>query len=231
MAGARADSRKHLVLLIALVSVSVVQPLFAHRSAFVADLANAGFGLAYLFVVFVVFAERRLAYVLFVPAVTINFALYITPERWEPVAAVFFHGTIILFLGYAVMAVLHDLFGRTVISGDDVLGAVCGYILGGLAWGHVYALTYMFRPEAFSISPAIAPQLTDLHLRHTLFDFLSFTTLTSIGYGDITPVGPPVYSLVWLEVMFGQFYMAVVVAQLVGLKLAQVIGHRQPPAS
>jgi hypothetical protein len=55
-------------------------------------------------------------------------------------------------------------------------------------------------------------------------------TLTTMGYGDITPAGILGYSLVWLEVVFGQFYMAVVVAQLVGLKLAQAINRDRPEA-
>jgi len=65
----------------------------------------------------------------------------------------------------------------------------------------------------------------DWHLKRSLFDYLSLTTLTSLGYGDITPVGQPAYSLTWLEMVVGQFYMAVVVAQLVGLKLAQAISR------
>jgi hypothetical protein len=48
-------------------------------------------------------------------------------------------------------------------------------------------------------------------------------TLTTLGYGDVTPIGPLALSLSWLEVIFGQFYLAVVVAQLVGLRLAQTI--------
>ena len=87
----------------------------------------------------------------------------------------------------------------------------------------LYALTYILTPSAFSVNPAIAVQLEDWQLKRSLFDYLSFTTLTSLGYGDITPVGQPAYSLTWLEVLFGQFYMAVVVAQMVGLKLAQAI--------
>jgi hypothetical protein len=65
----------------------------------------------------------------------------------------------------------------------------------------------------------------DWHLKRSLFDYLSLTTLTSLGYSDITPVGQPAYSLTWLEMVVGQFYMAVVVAQLVGLKLAQAISR------
>jgi hypothetical protein len=81
-------------------------------------------------------------------------------------------------------------------------------------------------PSAFNVNPIIAVQLEDWQLKRSLFDYLSFTTLTSLGYGDITPVGQPAYSLTWLEVLFGQFYMAVVVAQMVGLKLAQAITAR-----
>jgi hypothetical protein len=95
-----------------------------------------------------------------------------------------------------------------------------------MVWGNLYALTYLFVPQAFSISPAIGAQLGDWQHRRSLFDYMSFTTLTSLGYGDITPVDQPVYTLTWLEVLFGQFYMAVVVAQMVGLKLAQAIRGR-----
>ncbi len=86
----------------------------------------------------------------------------------------------------------------------------------------------MFAPGAFTVSSDIAAQLGDWRLKRSLFAYLSLTTLTSMGYGDITPVSQPAYSLSWMEVMLGQFYMAVVVAQLVGLKLAQAIGQAGP---
>ena len=89
-----------------------------------------------------------------------------------------------------------------------------------MVWANLYGLAYMFAPGAFSVNSDIVAQLGDWHLKRALFDYLSLTTLTSLGYGDITPVGQPAYSLTWLEVMLGQFYMAVVVAQLVGLKLS-----------
>jgi hypothetical protein len=60
-------------------------------------------------------------------------------------------------------------------------------------------------------------------LQRFFFSYFSVTTLTSLGYGDITPIGTLALSLSWLEVVFGQFYIAVVVAQLVGLKLAESI--------
>ena len=117
------------------------------------------------------------------------------------------------------------------IHGDDVLGAFCGYMLSALVWANLYTLTYLLVPGAFSVKPELAWRLGEWHLRRALFDYLSFTTLTSLGYSDIAPAGPPVYSLTWIEVMFGQFYIAVVVAQLVGLKLAQAIRGNGPTSS
>jgi uncharacterized membrane protein len=53
-------------------------------------------------------------------------------------------------------------------------------------------------------------------------------TITTVGYGDVTPVHPPATALANLEVVFGQFYIAIVVAQLVGLQLAQAIAPKDP---
>jgi hypothetical protein len=226
------STRKHLVLLISLIVILLGQPLVANRSAHANDLVDTVFGLLYLGVLFAVFGQRRrrtVAAALFLPTIVAHLALYVVPDGQRTLAAAAFHCSAIAFLSYAVTGVLHDLLERTVINGDDVLGAVCGYILTALAWAHLYGLAYMFQPQAFSVSPDIAAQLADVHLRMNVMNYFSLTTLMTIGYGDITPVGSPVYSLVWLEVLFGQFYMAVVVAQLVGLKLAQALARDDHP--
>jgi hypothetical protein len=55
-----------------------------------------------------------------------------------------------------------------------------------------------------------------------LFNHLSFVTLTTLGYGDITPISALACGLTWIEAIFGQFYVAVYVGQLVGMRLAAV---------
>ncbi len=214
--------RRHLLLLVSLVAVLLGQPFLAHRNATLTALSNLAFGLTYVYVIFVLFGghrERWIAYALFVPLAIANLVLRGTGAH-GPVAVVF-HASAVAFLGYTVAMVMRDLLTRRTVSSDHVLGAVCGYLLSALAWAHLFALAYMAVPESFSVSDAIAAQLEDVHLRNALFNYLSLTTLTSIGFSDVTPVAPPAYSLVWLEVIFGQFYMAIVVAQLVGLKLTR----------
>ncbi len=80
-------------------------------------------------------------------------------------------------------------------------------------------------PDAGCIRSTRSPRGTGLLLfeRPTFFQ-----TLTGLGYPDITPTASPSYSLSWLESVFGQFYIAVVVAQLVGLRLAEVIKRSRP---
>ena len=79
-----------------------------------------------------------------------------------------------------------------------------------------------------SVQQEIAGRLAGWDSRQSLFDYYSFMTLTTVGYGDITPLRPPATSLTWIEAVFGQFYIAVIVAQLVGLKLAQALQQAEP---
>ena len=57
-------------------------------------------------------------------------------------------------------------------------------------------------------------------LPHVL-TYYSFVTLTTVGYGDISPVSPAARTLAWMEAVTGQFYLAVIVAGLVSLLAAK----------
>jgi voltage-gated potassium channel len=223
--------RRHLVLLAALVVMLTTQPLLGH----VNPVAGAGFDLLFaaigVFLFYGVFTEawqRKAGLVLLVPALLSNLAFLLLPGRSRVHAEVAYHAFVVLFLALAVAAILRDIFRRKVIGGDEVVGALCGSLLGGLAWANLYAAVYVLAPGAFSVSHDVAWRLERWHLRRALFDYLSFATMTGLGYADITPIGPPAYSLTWLEVVFAQFYLAAVVAQLVGLKLARTGGGDGP---
>jgi hypothetical protein len=221
------SAHRHLILLVGVVAIQIVQPLLVHDSVVHRVLYDAAFGAVTLLVSFAIFLprwERWLALALIFPAVVANVAHYALPEGSQALAATVYHFSAAAFLAFAVAVILRDILRKRAISGDDVLGAIAGWVLMGLIWGHFFALTDRLVPDSFSVSAAIAGQLGEWHSRRALFDYFSFTTLTSLGYGDITPTRAPAYTLAWLEVMFGAFYMAVIVAQLVGIKLAQAVG-------
>ena len=217
---------KDSALLAGLVTLLLAQPLLAYGGLATRILFDGMYALVLLGVVFIIFGrgrERQWALVLVLPMFAFNLAYQVLSDRMRLAWALLFNGFAIAFIGFAVAVILRNIFRKSVIGGGDVLGAISGYLLAGVVWGNLYVVIHAIAPASFAVQPEIAWQLQEVHLRHALFNFFSFATLTSLGYNDITPVTPFANTLTWLEVMFGQFYMAVVVAQLVGMRLAQAI--------
>ena len=223
--------RKHLALLAALIAMLMAQPLVGHRSELAGGISDTVLSAICLYLFFIVFGpgrERWVALALILPAFASNFGIYVLPDGIHVASEIVYHFAMVGFLGFAVAVILLGIFRKKVIGGDDVIGAFCGYLLLALVWANLYTLAYLLAPGGYSVNQDIAWRMAEWHHRRALFEYLSFTTLTSLGYSDITPVGPPAYTLTWLEVMVGQFYMAVVVAQLGGTQ-AGAGAQGQPP--
>lgn len=109
------------------------------------------------------------------------------------------------------------------MSIDSLFGAVCAYLLIGVAWGTAYSLAEAARPGSFYADDETSAAIHDESLREPVLIYYSFITLTTVGYGDITPASSAARTLTWLEGMTGQFYIGVLVAALVGLRITQ--GH------
>jgi hypothetical protein len=223
---------KHLVLLAALVGAAIVEPLSVHWPESAQIIGGVVVLVIHVPVLLVVFEkrwERGVALCLLVPLLAANIVHEVFSDRSQ-IGAIVFHGFVTVFLAFAVAVIVQRIFQHQAIRTDDVIGALYGYLLAAIAWGNAYALVYLLWPESFRVADVIAGQLGDWHLQRFLFNYFSVLTLTTIGYDDIIPAGAAVYSLFWLEAVFGQFYIAVVVAQLVGLKLAQAIKQDRPDA-
>jgi hypothetical protein len=120
----------------------------------------------------------------------------------------------ILFMGFIVGIILSYLFKEEEITSDVIMGAICGYFLIGLLWNSVYALLETLEPSSFQVSQAHVAGGPD-------FIYYSFVTLTTLGFGDITPISKPAQSLSLLEAVMGQLYLAILVARLIGIHIAQ----------
>lgn len=218
-------NRRFLILLATIATVLVVQSL-VHGStagAVVADVLVILVVVAVLFIVFERTSQRLAALITAIAAIAIIVAHYALPARFQVPLAAFHHGLLVVFLGWALIEILRSLFAEKPVQTDDVLGAVCGYLLVGIAWGNLYALGELLFPGGFSVAPAIHAELADWDGRRALFTYFSFTIISSLGYADVTAIGPPATTMVVAEVVFGQFYLAVVVAQIVSMKIAQSV--------
>jgi hypothetical protein len=100
---------------------------------------------------------------------------------------------------------------------ERILGAVCVYLLIGLAWAKVYQTLDVVNPGSFRF-PADTAWATPSLPRYA---YVSFITLATVGYGDVTPTTSIAGTLAWLEAVTGQLYLAITVARLVALSLAE----------
>jgi voltage-gated potassium channel len=112
------------------------------------------------------------------------------------------------------------------VSAESICGALCGYMLLGLAFGHLYCILESITPGAFHGDAEFAIQLRDQSRRHFLLTYFSFATLTTVGYGDITPVRDSARGLSVVEAILGQLYLAVLIAELIGKRVAQALSDR-----
>jgi hypothetical protein len=124
--------------------------------------------------------------------------------------------TLLIVMAFLVLSVYHA--GRDVVFGGVVdvnrlFGAMCVYAMLGLIWAVVYACIAYVSVAAFTNDALSASSpFWD-------FAYFSFVTLTTLGYGDVSPVGGIAKAVAYMEALVGQLYIAVLIASLVGSHL------------
>jgi voltage-gated potassium channel len=124
-------------------------------------------------------------------------------------------GALVLFLsfyGMLIYAFIKQLLRATTVTKEVIAATLCLYLVIGLFWGSGYSLLAHLNEGAFSGALLENASTSPLHL----FNYFSIVTLTTLGYGDITPQIPGAASLCQMEAIVGQFFTAVLVAWLVG---------------
>lgn len=136
----------------------------------------------------------------------------------------------ITFLIYVTAVLVRVVFSARVVDGNILCGAVSIYLMTGVLWGFLYALIELAHPGSFTIDLENSTTPTTIH---TLRDapgwlvYFSFTTLTTVGFGDVLPGSDVARSMSVLEAVIGQVMMVVMIARLVGLHVAHTSGPVQ----
>jgi voltage-gated potassium channel Kch len=131
--------------------------------------------------------------------------------------------SLVLLLAFFVCTVY--VAGRQVLlSGDVELNTVVGslaiYLLLGLIWAVLYLIMLEFSPAAFN-----GVEYREWGENFPQVLYFSYVTLTTLGYGDISPAQPVSQVLVYLEAISGTFYMAIVVASLIGARTPTIFNN------
>lgn len=123
----------------------------------------------------------------------------------------------VAFFGYAMVYISRYLFDTDRVSLDMLYAALCLYLLIGVTWVFIYHVIETWQPG--SITLLIEDGSPPANSRNLLsqFPYYSYVTLSTLGYGDITPIARVARSWSALEAIVGQLYLAVVLARVVAL--------------
>ena len=120
----------------------------------------------------------------------------------------------LFFFGFMVVVILVHLFREKEVTFDLIIGSICGYFLLGFLWASLYSLLEIFKAGSFQIPESAGAEISS-------FSYYSFVTLTTLGYGDVTPLSSAAQSFSVLEAVAGQLFVAILISRLVAIHVAQ----------
>lgn len=220
----RGRYRFFFLLLFLLVYIFMGEILGARRGI---QLIDVLFSVVLILSAYSVSERKLFLYValgLLLPTLVLTWFVSFLEIRGLILAALVF---LILFFAFVAGTVLRHVMESRRVTPDTVSAALCAYLLLGLIWACLFTIVDQLVPGSFR-GPAMSPGAEGGVFLHSGFPravYYSFTTLTTLGYGDITAVQQPAQSLSVLEAVLGQIYMAVLVARLVGLEIANRTGQ------
>ena len=124
----------------------------------------------------------------------------------------------LFFILIAVDMVLDVYSSVNRVTGDTIFGAISVYLMFGLIFAFVFQLFHVIAPESFTIPDTMIQTRDDVF---PAFVYYSFVTMTTLGYGDITPQSPEAAVLTYMAALTGQIYLVVMVAYIVGTYVSQ----------
>jgi hypothetical protein len=201
-------------LMIALFVTMLLKPFAEHSRSF--PLPNGVFLIILFLTVIYAFRHIRLLAacltVLALSSVTLRFAA----DHWGlPPLALASQALNFIAMALVAVAILSEVLRAQSVSSDLVIGAVCLYVVIGLAWAFLYYLMYLLRPGSIFVSPApITLATTESKFTEVLY--FSLSALTTIGSSGEEALTTLARQLAVVESAMGQLYLAVLISRLVG---------------
>ncbi len=213
------DKPEFAWLFVSLFFFLLAYPLFSNRGSIILDLLFSGM---LVIGAYAVSHKRKvLVAALFLAIPTLVFWWIVRIVDSPPLVFTGLAMSAIFFL-FILSLLLRHVIRSPRANAGTIYAAMSAYLLMGVAWALFYALVEITSPGAFDFG-ALAEHSAS-YARHAdlqLFSYYSLVTLSTLGYGDITPVSPLARSLSSLEAVAGQLFIAVLLARLVGLHVAQ----------
>jgi len=121
----------------------------------------------------------------------------------------------ILFFAYSIFNIVKHLFKQKDVTVETICAAVVIYMLMAFMWARAYGLLDLIHPGSFSLPEG------HVFSDRTVYLYYSFVTITTLGYGDISPLTDKAGSLSIMEAVSGQIFLVVLVSWLVGMHVSR----------
>jgi voltage-gated potassium channel len=154
----------------------------------------------------------------------LRLALFLGPgdHRWDLAATVI---AFLLLMTVCMAAILPYIFRTRQVTLDTIFAAVVAYLFICAIFANTYSLIYFINPHSFNLTPPA--HLDQFYAVVTEMIYFSMITISGVGYGDIVPMLPFPRMLAAVEAVLGHFYIALLIAWLVGTYIAQSIQARE----
>lgn len=210
------ESNRFLVLLISLVFLFVLYPISEEMR-----IARLILNLVFMWIIFSAIvaisdSRRPLIRGLILASMVMVFRwwnYFLPDDTWHLME----HIMSVAFWGYIAIYILKFVFSQHKISSEVIHAALAVYFILGLAWASIYQILELHHAHSFAISN---PETLKQDFTFQMWYF-SMVTLTTLGFGDISPITMVARVFVVLEAIMGQIYLAVLMANLVGRWIVQ----------
>jgi hypothetical protein len=127
----------------------------------------------------------------------------------------------ILFMTFVIVSILSFIFKEREVDANIIFASIVTYLLLAIMWSFIFKIIETLQPGSFFTPDHI------LDKEGAIFTYYSFVTITTLGYGEITPVKDVARAFAALEAVIGQMYLVILVARLVGINIAQTMNKEQ----
>lgn len=213
-----------LTLLLLIVIYPILQDYVPTRSVFIV-LRSALFVIAF----YIVLKDKRYrtgAAMVGVPAAIGIWSEYLHLQPPHVVFSAAMHVLAGLFLLFLVTVILRAVYQDDDVTPDSIFGTLCGYLLVALTFGHFFTALEVLEPGSFVVNEQTLQAFNEQKNDYYLLTYFSLVTITTVGYGDIMPGTAATRGLATVEAITGQFYIAVLVAELIGKRVSRAVSRR-----
>lgn len=233
-------ARLHSALLAAIIAAYAMRPLIGNGMAGV-----IGFTIALLVLLLIaiyninvdeligerenllvqVRRRRIIGWTLVAAAFAERLTVIIIHNHWADVAGLI--GWLLL-LAFVTLSTLRGVLKQKAVTSETISMSISVYLLIGFTWTILYVAIYELQPGAFSVAGLAAPiagHPADSQPMFPILGYFSLITLSTVGYGDITPMTLQARFAAAAEGITGQFYLAILVARLVSMQMSQSSGQ------